>query len=99
MDAEVTRKVAILPSDATALTKHTMDGKSMPPARHVVIEEHPEGSYIFRYADDWTFSGDTWHQSAEDALSQIEWEFGTKELEWAPISEAELTRLTNPKTV
>jgi hypothetical protein len=98
MPAEVTRKIATLPSNAIALTKHTMDGKTMPPARRVVIEQHPEGSYIFRYADDWKFPGDTWHQSPEDALSQIEWEFGANELEWTPISEAELIRLTNQKT-
>jgi hypothetical protein len=95
MPAEVTRKIATLPNNATALTKHTMNGQPMPPARRLVIEEHPEGLYIFRYADNWQFSGDTWHQSLEDALNQIEYEFGAKELEWAPISEAELIRLTN----
>ena len=72
-----------------------MNGQPMPPARYIVIEEHPEGSYLFRYSVDWKFSGDTWHESLGDLLGQVEWEFGTKELEWTPISETELIKFTS----
>ncbi|HEX3571211.1 MAG TPA: hypothetical protein VHU44_10350 [Acidobacteriaceae bacterium] len=97
-DGGINREIATLPLSATALTKHTMNGNPLSPARHLVLESHPEGLYVFRYADDWSFSGDTWHANREDALAQIEYEFRTDELQWRPISETELNILTNPGT-
>jgi hypothetical protein len=96
MSTAVSRNVAHLPMNASANTNLTMNGTSLPPARHLVLEQHPEGTYyIFRYANKWDFSGDTWHASAEEALGQIEYEFGLTGPEWQPISEEDLIGLTN----
>ncbi len=94
MLVERTRKVATLPQGSTALTKHTMNGRSMPLARHIVLEEYEEGLYLFRYADDWRFAGDTWHMHLEDLLQQVDYEFGVSDLEWTVITEAEWIALT-----
>jgi hypothetical protein len=93
---EIKLQVSLLPPDSLALTRHTVNGALLKPARHVVTEEHAEGVYVFRYSDSWGFSGDTWHANMQDALEQIEWEFGARELRWTPISAEELTALTNP---
>jgi hypothetical protein len=74
-----------------------MNGAKLKPARHVVLETHDVGTYVFRYDDAWDFSGDTWHESVEDALEQIYWEFDVAQLEWHPISEEELISLTDPE--
>ena len=95
MSISVTRSVAHLPMNASANTNHTMNGTRLPPARHLLLEQHSEGTYIFRYADKWNFSGDTWHPNAEEALGQIEYEFDVTGLEWQPISEEALIALTN----
>ena len=94
----ISRQIADLPEITAANTRHTMDGKLLKPARHLVLEEHPKGTYIFRYADDWSFGGDTWHTDAEEAREQIEFEYEVNELDWKPISEQEFITLTNPKS-
>jgi hypothetical protein len=93
----ISRLIAHLPEVTALNTRHTMDSKSLKPARHLVLEEHPEGTYIFRYADDWSFSGDTWHANINDARHQVEFEYEVSELDWKPVSEQTLTALTNPK--
>jgi hypothetical protein len=95
MSTLATRRIAHLPMNASANTKHSMDGTMLKPARHIVLEQHPEGTHIFRYDDNWNFSGDTWHTNVEEALGQIEWEFETTGLTWQPITEEELVALTN----
>jgi hypothetical protein len=97
MSSEVTRKISTLPDNATALTKHMMNGRSLPLARHIFTEEHTEGIYLFRYSDDWHFAGDTWHQSMEDVFAQIAYEFGVEDLKWHPISDDEISALTRRK--
>jgi hypothetical protein len=92
--ADIRRQIAVLPANATALTKHTMNHEPMKAARHIVTEEHPEGIYLFRYADDWSFAGDTWHANLEEALEQAAWEFSVDQLDWRPITEAQLLELT-----
>lgn len=81
-------KVAVLPDGSITRTKHTWNGEPMKPARHV-ISVHPDGSMIYRYADDWQFAGDTWHENLEAALEQIEYEFAVSNLEWETVSETE----------
>ena len=95
MDESIPRQIAHLPITAAANTTHTMNGVKLKSARHVLLEKHAEGTYIFRYDEEWGFSGDTWHASTEDALAQIQWEFGVDHLDWRHISETELTALTN----
>jgi len=48
---------------------------------------------IYRYAEDWQFSGDTWHENLAFALEQTEYEFGLSSLQWRTISEHEATEL------
>jgi hypothetical protein len=93
----ITRSIADLPAATAANTRHTMNGESLKPARRLVLEEHTEGTYVFRYADDWSLGGDTWHANIHDALAQIEFEYEVGTLDWKPISEEALTVLTNPK--
>ena len=93
----ISRLIADLPTVTAANTRHTMNGELLKPARHLVLEEHPEGTYIFRYADNWSFGGDTWHANRDDALHQIEFEYEVNILDWKPISEEALTVLTNSK--
>ncbi len=88
------KKLAVLPQFATALTKHTWNGAPMAPARYIVMDNNPEDIYLYRFSDNWQFAGDTWHQSMDDALHQIEYEFSVGSLEWRPISEAEFNELT-----
>ena len=65
----------------------------MKPARHLVLAEYSDGPMIFRYADNWEFAGDTWHENIPDALAQIEYEYGVSKLEWRDLSEDEATAL------
>ncbi len=48
---------------------------------------------IYRYADDWQFAGDTWHQNIDAALEQIDFEFGVSDLKWKTVTEAEATEI------
>lgn len=93
----ISRLTAVLPTTVSANTRHTMDGAPLRPARHIVLEQHPEGTYIFRYAEDWSFGGDMWHANRDDALHQLEFEYEVSELHWQPISEEALIALTNPR--
>lgn len=88
------RLIAHLPVITAANTRHTLNGKPLKPACHLVLEEHPEGTYLFRYADDWSFSGDTWHLNAEEAREQIEYEYEVGDLQWSPISEKAFVAIT-----
>lgn len=93
MPEETKWRFATLPNDSLSRTKHTWNSEPMKPARHLLLAEYPEGPMIFRYADDWQFSGDTWHQNLPDALHQIEYEFGSSTLDWTIMSEREATDL------
>jgi len=65
----------------------------MKPARYLIVAIHPDGPMIYRYADDWQFAGDTWHENLESALEQIEFEFAVSNLQWKMISEVEANAL------
>jgi hypothetical protein len=93
----ISRLIADLPTVTAANTRHTIKGELLKPARRLVLEEHPEGTYIFRYADDWSFGGDTWHANIDEARDQIGFEYEVNDLNWKPISEEALIALTNPK--
>ena len=51
---------------------------SLPEPDYVVIEfDEPESDcFLFRYTDDGSFCGDTWHETLERAFRQAEYEFG-----------------------
>ncbi len=54
----------------------------MPWPSIVVVEADQTGAMAFRFARDGTFGGDTWHESAEAARRQVEWEYQGVLGEW-----------------
>jgi len=86
-------RLAEITNGSPPRTKHTGDGELMKPGRHLLLASYPDGPMLFRYADDWDFAGDTWHEDVDAALGQIEYEFGSRELEWKSISETSRLRL------
>jgi hypothetical protein len=86
-------RLAELPDGSLARTSHTWNGEPMKPARHLFLALHPDGPMIYRYADDWQFAGDTWHEDTTQALEQIEFEFGVSNLQWRNVSENEATEI------
>ena len=48
----------------------------------MILDQTEEGFLLVRYSAEGKFSGDTWHQSLDDAKDQAEFEFGT--LTWQP---------------
>ena len=54
----------------------------MPRPRVLLMQETAEGWFLFGYAADGTFSGDTWHESADDALHQAEREYAGELSPW-----------------
>jgi hypothetical protein len=91
MTGETQWRIAELPEGSLSRTKHTWNGEPMKPARHLVLAVYPDGPMIYRYADDWQFAGDTWHQDTNAALEQIDFEFGVSDLKWKIVTEAEAT--------
>ena len=61
----------------------------MPWPRIVVIEEKPDGIFLYRFAQDGTFAGDTWHQSLEDAKHQALAEYGDTLHSWEQVPPTE----------
>lgn len=60
-------------------------GQLMPPARVLILLELEDGFGIWRFANDGTFAGDTWHETLDDAKYQAEFEFGDAKTEWTEI--------------
>lgn len=54
----------------------------------LLISSASDGVYLYRYADDGTYSGDTWHPVLEEADEQADFEFGTALGEWQEIPES-----------
>jgi hypothetical protein len=48
----------------------------MPTARVLSIEATDERAFLYRWLDDGTCVGDTWHRNIEDAKHQAVYEFG-----------------------
>jgi hypothetical protein len=57
----------------------------MPAARLVIIEQSSDGTYLFRFDAEGTWSGDTWHMSIDDAREQAAFEFEGSLGEWKPV--------------
>jgi hypothetical protein len=86
MTTETQWRLAELPDGSLARTNHTWNGEPMKAV-------YPDGPMIYRYADDWQFSGDTWHEDTAADLKQIEFEFGVSDLQWKTVSEDEATEI------
>src|SRR5262249_5857849 len=47
----------------------------MPFASVLLIESNEDGVFLFRFAADWRFAGDSWHNHLNDAQEQAAFEF------------------------
>ncbi|TAH50148.1 MAG: hypothetical protein EYC68_14960 [Chloroflexota bacterium] len=56
--------------------------KLLPWPRVLMIEEQSGGVFLFRFGEDGSFAGDTWHDSMDDAKRQAEYEYGDSLGEW-----------------
>ena len=60
-----------------------MIANNMPLPTRVEIEVGETGdAMLYRYQDDGTFCGDTWHETFEDAKHQASYEYGIAEDAW-----------------
>lgn len=75
----------------TGRTRHTLgrfgptgpeEVGEFPPAAFVEIKANESGFLLLRFDADGQFSGDTWHQSLEEAKEQARFEFGIIESDW-----------------
>jgi hypothetical protein len=89
----VTRLITRLAPGAPGRTRHVLgmppmapgepDTRTqMPAADLLVIEERPEGVFLFRYTSDGEFGGDTWHLSVAEARDQAAHEYGDRVGTW-----------------
>lgn len=75
------RMFALVVSPPEPRTRHFEGGPSasdrvgLPLPAVVVLDETAEGFFLIRWADDGTFGGDTYHQTADEARGQAEFEF------------------------
>jgi hypothetical protein len=49
------------------------------------IEVEDDGVFLYRFAADGAFAGDTWHQTIEEAQEQATFEFGHAISDWVAI--------------
>ncbi len=54
----------------------------MPLPDYVEIDEGPHNAMLYRYQNDGTFCGDTWHGSLAAAKAQARYEYGILESGW-----------------
>ncbi len=60
--------------------------RPMPMAKVLIVRQDPTGSiYLYRYAADGAFAGDTWHGDVEEAKHQAEFEYGCAVDDWHPV--------------
>ena len=77
-----TRHTIGLPPELTGGVDLRQD---MPRAGVVLIEDDGNSAMCYRYAADGGFGGDTWHESIEDALAQLEFEYGSAVGDWRDV--------------
>jgi len=54
----------------------------MPPARVLMVMGDATSFMLYRVAADGEDAGDTWHQTLEDVMHQVEWEYQGAVSEW-----------------
>jgi len=59
--------------------------RTLPAARFLTIELTAEGFFLFRFAEDGVFAGDTWHPSIDEAKDQANYEYGIALGRWLDI--------------
>lgn len=80
-----TRQFRGLPPELTGGVDYR---EALPWPRVLVIEKKPDGIFLFRFTEDGTCVGDTWHMSPEDAEAQAESEYGPHLSEWKEIPDS-----------
>lgn len=66
-------------------TRHYIGGGLAPTASVVVLAVKDDGVFLFRYAADASFVGDTWHANVADARDQAAFEYGASLGEWSDV--------------
>jgi hypothetical protein len=59
--------------------------EEMPRAAILSIEVEDDGVFLYRFAADGAFAGDTWHQTVEEAQEQATFEFASAISNWIAI--------------
>lgn len=67
------------------LTQGMDTRRELGPAVFLVIEEKPDGVFLYRYGPEGVFAGDTWHTSVDDAKHQAKYEYGDSVRDWQPV--------------
>ena len=57
----------------------------LPWARILLLEERPDGVFLFRYTSNRSYAGDTWHASVEQAQAQAAYEYADHLGVWQPV--------------
>ena len=72
----------------TGNAKHYVGGELMQPVSNLAIcrYENDEGFYLFYCDTEWNVMTDTWHESAEHAREQAEFEYAGVSDAWQQIS-------------
>jgi len=55
---------------------------ALPPPDFVEIKADASGFFLLRFNSQGVFSGDTWHQSVEEAKAQARFEYEIAEHDW-----------------
>jgi hypothetical protein len=84
-ESRETRQFRGFPPDLTEGVDHR---EALPLPRVLLVEEKSDGVFLFRFTDDGTCVGDTWHMSMEEAKDQARKEYGTESTEWKEVPEA-----------
>jgi len=56
-----------------------------PPPAFLLVESEASSTMLFRFSEDGSVVGDTWHANDEDAIWQVEYEYGKSVGEWVEI--------------
>jgi hypothetical protein len=95
------RLFTTLPEGSSSATKHysglppeLADGKDarreVPTAAFLVIEEKPDGVFLYRFSAIGECVSDTWHKSIDDAKHQAAYEYGGTVLSWEDVPQVVL---------
>lgn len=87
---------SLLPDERIGKTIHDVGTPSslggspeaLPATQLLIIEERPDGYFLFRFSADDEVAGDTWHLDLKAAQDQAAFEFGDR-MHWLAIPEAE----------
>ena len=80
---KIVGSVQLGPNHFPSKTRHSINGKAVSDFTRLELATYSpkEGYYLLHILSDDTGT-DTWHQSLDEALDQVEWEFGVTRQEW-----------------